>query len=268
MNVPESDPSAHLDDATKEFYLRSLDLLEAAGVRYVVAGAYALAYHAKIVRHTKDLDVFIKRSDVDRALQAFESAGLRTERTHPHWLAKAFDRTDPTAFIDMIFRSANGLCDVDDDWLGRAVDGHVLGRPAPLCPAEEMIWSKSFVMARERFDGADIYHVIRAKGKEIDWGHLLARFAGHEYLLLGHLSFYRFVYPSKPENIPDAVLDRLFEAARRSPKAGEKVARGTLVSWDQYNPDLRDWDYKDARVQPHGKLTQDEVDIWTRAPKG
>lgn len=272
MNPPSAkpgldDPAGHLDPDTQRFYLEALDLIEGADVPYVVAGAYALAFHAGIVRHTKDLDVFLKLSDLPRATAAFERAGFRVERTHPHWLAKVYAKHDPTAFVDLIFRSGNGLCEVDDNWLSRAIAGRVLARPAPLCPAEEMIWSKAYVAARERFDGADINHVIRAKGKELDWDHLVKRFAGHEYLLLGHLMFYRFVYPSKPENVPDEVLCRLFERARSAPKQGEKVTRGTLLSWDQYAPDLAQWGYADARVEPCGELTQAEVDHWTKSPK-
>jgi hypothetical protein len=81
------EPAAGLDRQTKDFYLRALDILDHAKVPFVVAGAYALAYHAKIIRHTKDLDVFIKRDDVERALAAFNRAAYRTDRTHPHWLA-------------------------------------------------------------------------------------------------------------------------------------------------------------------------------------
>jgi hypothetical protein len=261
------EPASNLDQPTKDFYLQALDLLEHADIQYVVAGAYALAFHAGIVRHTKDLDVFIRRCDLPRAIDAFGRAGFRAERTHPHWLAKVFARHDPTAFIDMIFRSANGLCDVDDNWLSRAIAGRVLGRPAPLCPAEEMIWSKSFVMARERYDGADINHILRAKGRDLDWDHLLNRFKGHEYLLLSHLMAYRFVYPSKPENVPDDVLARLLERARAAPKASERVTRGTLVSWDQYLPDLQQWHYQDARLRPRGTLTQEEIDHWNNSPK-
>ena len=34
--------------------------------------------------------------------------------------------------------------------------------PGPLIPAEEMIWSKAFIMERERYDGADVAHILRA----------------------------------------------------------------------------------------------------------
>src|SRR3954453_15574424 len=123
-----------LDDVTRSFYLRAMQLLEDAGVDYMVGGAYSLAHHAGIVRHTKDLALFVRREDRLRALEVLEKqGGYRTEMVFPHWLGKAFD-TD--AFVDIIFGSGNGLCPVDDEWFAHAVDGTALGRPARLCPAE------------------------------------------------------------------------------------------------------------------------------------
>jgi len=267
--------AAQLDAPTREFYLRVLDVVEDAGVRYVVAGAYALAYHAGIVRHTKDMDLFVRRQDVPVALDALEkNLRTRSDWAHPHWLAKAWaDEADHTdgAFVDFIFRSANGLCAVDDDWLDHACPGDVLGRYAPLCPAEEMIWSKSWVQARERFDGADINHLIQARAAEMDWRRLVDRFAsgnnGGERVLLGHLLNFGFVYPAERDKVPAWVLEELFDTVRNEPPTREKICRGTMLSWDQYLPDVTERGYADARLQPLGNLTQAEIDGWTAAPK-
>ena len=35
--------------------------------------------------------------------------------------------------------------------------------------AEETLWSKAFVMERERYDGADVAHLILAHGERLDW---------------------------------------------------------------------------------------------------
>ena len=268
-------PAAILDAATRDFYLHSLDAVEAAGVRFVVAGAYALAYHAGIIRHTKDLDLFVRRQDVPVALQALErELGAQPVWAHPHWLAKSYaaesDGTDG-AFIDFIFRSANGMCEVDDPWLDAACRGDVLGRPTPLCPAEEMIWSKSWVQARERFDGADIVHLIQARGPQMDWRRLIDRFAagknGGERILLGHLLAFGFIYPAEKDKVPAWVIDTLIDGVRSEPPTTHKVCRGTMLSWDQYLPDVSERGYADARVQPHGALTRAEVARWTAAAK-
>ena len=102
------------DDTTAaECYRTALRALAAAGVEFLVGGAYALARYAGIVRHTKDLDLFLRPCDRDAALAALAAAGFRTEVTYPHWLAKAF-RAD--YFIDLIYNSGNGAAPIDDGW--------------------------------------------------------------------------------------------------------------------------------------------------------
>ena len=65
-------------------------------------------------------------------------------------------------------------------------------------PIEEMIWSKAFLMERERFDGADVLHLVRARQKEINWPRLLSRFGEHWRVLLSHLVLFPYVYPNDP----------------------------------------------------------------------
>ena len=64
-----------LNPQTRAFYVRTLAVLNEAGVPYLVGGAYALAKHAGIERHTKDLDIFVRRRDRDAILRALDMAG-------------------------------------------------------------------------------------------------------------------------------------------------------------------------------------------------
>ena len=153
---------AHVEQegaAARRRYRRALMALTRSGLPFLVGGAYALEHYTTIARWTKDLDIFVRPGDVDGCLDALTSAGFETEIAFPHWLAKAYAGRD---FIDLIFSSGNGVAEVDDEWMAHATPGLVLGLPVPLCPAEEMIWSKAFVAERERYDGADIAHLIRA----------------------------------------------------------------------------------------------------------
>ncbi len=92
---------------------------------------------------------------------------------HPHWLGKVYGIE---AFIDVIFRSGNGVAEVDDGWFENAVPEQVFGMDVGLCPVEEILWSKGFVMERERFDGADMVHLLCARAEMLDWPRLLDRF--------------------------------------------------------------------------------------------
>jgi hypothetical protein len=258
-----------LTPATLEFYLRSMDLMDRSGLPYLLGGAYALRHYAGIERHTKDLDLFVRPRDFPSVLALFEKAGYRTETTHPHWLGKAYEPGCGEDFIDLIFGAGNGIAVVDDEWFEFAVDGEALGRPARLMPAEEMIWSKSFIQERERYDGADIAHLLRGRADHLDWDRLLRRFDGHEPVLLAHLLLFGYVYPADRARVPDRVIETLFERARTAPApaADEKLCRGTFLSWQQYLVDVREWGYRDARLQPHGPLAAEQVERWTAAPK-
>jgi hypothetical protein len=253
-----------LDDVTREFYLRAMQLLDDAGVPYMVGGAYSLSHHAGIVRHTKDLDLFVRRDDRHRALAILErQGGYRTEMVFPHWLGKAFDND---AFVDIIFGSGNGLTAVDDEWVAHAVDGVALGRKAKLCPAEEIIWSKAFIQERERFDGADIAHLVQARGEKLDWTRLRRRFKGHERVLLAHLLMFGYIYPAERDKVPSWVVTELTDAVRAErPSDEKKLCRGTFLSRQQYLPDIRKRGYRDARLAPTGKMNPDEVAHWTAA---
>ncbi|MFO0892276.1 MAG: nucleotidyltransferase [Isosphaeraceae bacterium] len=152
-----------LSPETREFYIRTLAVLNEAGIPFLVGGAYALAVHTGIERHTKDLDIFIRRSDRDPILEALAAAGYRTELSFPHWLAKAHGEH---GFVDLIYGSGNGVAEVDEEWFAHATNGELLGVGVKLCPAEEMIWSKAYIQERERFDGADVSHLVCPKDQE------------------------------------------------------------------------------------------------------
>src|SRR5437868_8394827 len=98
---------------TADFYRSALQALTDAGVPFLVGGAFAHACFTGIRRCTKDLDLFIRRADYERAAALLQAQGWRTEMTYPHWLAKVWCGED---FIDLIFNSGNGVTPVDDRW--------------------------------------------------------------------------------------------------------------------------------------------------------
>src|SRR3954469_23926640 len=155
-----------LDAVTRDFYLRSMARLDESEIPYLIGGAYSLKHHAGIERHTKDLDIFVRPSDAQSVLDLFSKSGHAAEMTFPHWLGKVYSPKagsmpdeNVDAFIDVIFGSGNGLCKVDEEWFAHAVEGEALGRPARLCPAEEIIWTKCFIQERTRYDFADVAHL-------------------------------------------------------------------------------------------------------------
>ncbi len=225
----------------------AIQRLTEVGIPFLVGGAYAYGAYAGIYRDTKDLDLFLKKSDALRALDILSADGWRTERTFEVWLYKAFKGE---WFVDLIFSSGNGIADVDEEWFEHAKTGTVFGHRVALTPPEEMIWSKAFVLERERFDGADVAHIFRCCAKTMDWERLLRRFERYWEVLLAHLMFFQFAYPSERNAIPPDVLSQLLDRARQSMGEGDwkgRICRGDLLSSVNYQVDIRDWGYSSGR---------------------
>jgi hypothetical protein len=254
-----------LDERTRTFYRQAMTTMQDARIPFLVGGAYAMERYTQIERHTKDFDVFVRPVDAPRVLDLFAAAGFSTEMTHPHWLGKVYC---DDAFVDVIFRSGNAVARVDEEWFEHAVDDEVMGIAVGLCPPEEILWSKGFVMERERFDGADVAHLLRACAERLDWPRLLRRYGAHWRALLVHLVLFGFVYPAERGRIPRWVmgdlLGRLHDELASDP-AAERVCQGTLLSRSQYLIDLQRWGYQDARIEPRGGMTREEIDLWTQA---
>ena len=49
------------------------------------------------------------------------------------------------------------------------------------------------------------------------------------------------------------------------PNFQNDVCYGTLLSREQYLHDVGHWKYRDAREQPEGPMTREQLDIWTAA---
>ncbi|HEY9658991.1 MAG TPA: hypothetical protein V6C65_11100, partial [Allocoleopsis sp.] len=199
---------------------------------------------------------------VQPILDVFAQAGYQTEIAVSHWLAKAYCGDN---FVDIISNSAHGCLPVTHAWFEHAVEDEVFGIPVKVCAPEDMIWSKAYVMARDRFDGADIAHLILACGDRMDWSRLIANFADHWRVLFSHLILFGFIYPGERSRIPTWVTHQLtqkLEQENHQPDISEKLCQGTLLAPLQYITDVEQWKYQDARLKPAGNLTKANVHEW------
>ncbi len=249
---------------TKAFYVAVLKHLVESRIPFLVGGGCAMRRHTGFERPDRDLDLLVYPSDAERVLRLFAGLGYRTKLTFPHWLGKIYKGR---SYVDVIFSSGNGVATVDDLWFEHAVEDTVLGQPARVCPAEELIWSKAYVMERERFDGADVSHLLLARGPDLDWPRLLDRFRSHRLVLLSHLVLFLFIYPPEGDRVPPWVWEELLaglEAERRDSSDAGRICRGTLLSREQYLEALARG-YRDPRLPPEGTMTRKEVASWTDA---
>jgi hypothetical protein len=259
MGLPAIDDSSAVSAASA--YAAALLGLSRSQVPFLVEGTYAFAHYTGIARPTKDLDLFVLREDRDRLLEALEGLGWTTQVAFPHWLAKARRGAQS---IDVIHGAGNGIAMVDGEWFAHARPGPVLGVATRLTPPEEMIWSKSFVMEKYRFDGADVAHLLLRQGSILDWTRVVRRFGRHWRVLYAHLVLFEFIYPGHkvvPPSLLQALSRRLVEEGdSRRPEA---VCQGVLLSRKQYRVDTERWGLRDARLDPDVAMTPEDIVDWT-----
>jgi len=187
-------------------YAEGLRALVEAKAPFLVGGGFALYSYLGRWRTTKDVDIFIQPDDLHSVLHILMRAGFVCEITDAAWLAKA---RKADACIDIIFCSYNGLFPVDKGWFDNARRALVLGIPVKIVGPEEIIASKSFVAARDRFDGADISWLLRATAQKVDWERIERLMRDHWQVLLWQLLHFLYVFPSERGLLPTALMGRL-----------------------------------------------------------
>lgn len=237
------------DEDAIAFYQEALDHLKDSGIEFMLGGAFAIFHYSGIYRDTKDIDVYCKSSDCPRIMKYFSDRGYETQFTDARWLAKIFKGE---YFIDLIFDTVNNICKVDDTWFERSVSASFFDRDLKLLGPEDLIWSKIYVQNRERYDGADINHLLIQYGINLDWKHLLYRLDQHWQLLLAQIVIFQFVYPADYQQIvPRWLYDELLRRAAEQfdlPSPEVKVCRGPMIDQTQYSVDIKDWNYKSYTI--------------------
>jgi hypothetical protein len=224
----------------RALFCEVLQHLNRARIPYVVSGAFALQQHTGIWRNTQDLDLFLPMEVVPEALRHLQEQGFETEVRDPVWLAKAHR---DGFYVDLITGMSNAIITVDQSWIDRGSDAVVLGVPTRVLAAEELIASKLFVNFRERFDGADVIHIIYGTQGKIDWTRLLDLIGEHWELLLWELVLFRYVYPAQQDYVPRNVWDSLLARLREGLNSPVKDApfRGSLIDEKMFAIDVQEW---------------------------
>lgn len=205
-----------------------------------VSGAFALRQHTGICRFTKDLDLFMTAFTSRQVLSYLAQDGFACEVRDPVWLAKVHKGE---FFVDLITGMSNGVIVVEDSWIERASPAVVHGVETRVLAAEELVASKIFVAKRERFDGADIAHIIYGTYPKFDWDRELQLVGDHWEMLLWSLVLFRYVYPAQTHYVPARIwkllLERIQNAiAKPDPKAD---FRGSLVDENMFAIDINEW---------------------------
>jgi hypothetical protein len=108
---------------------------------------------------------------------------------------------------------------------------------------EELVASKLFVAKRERFDGADIAHVIYGTYKAFDWKRELELVGENWEILFWSLVLFRYVYPAQTHYVPAEVWQELLGKFQKAVATRDSKARfrGSLVDENMFAIDLNEW---------------------------
>lgn len=241
---PAASPSPPSPEA-EAFYAESLRALAATGIPFLVGGSYALSAYTGLRRRTKDLDISCKPDDYRRLLDHFAASGHAIEVEDACWIGKV---RRGHAFFDVIFASEGGVRPVDASWFADARRAEVYGTEVLLIAPTELLWQKTFIQLRHRFDGPDVMHLILRASDMIDWPRLLSRMDGEWEVLLAHLVTFRWVYPGEGDAVPRWVMEELAGRLGRDVAAppaapGARLCRGPMLSCFDYAQDVGEWGF-------------------------
>jgi len=164
------------------------------------------------------------------------------------WLSKAHR---DNFFVDLITGMSNGIVTVNDSWIEGSARAKITGVQTRVLAAEELIASKMFVLFRERYDGADIAHVIHGTRGRLDWDRLLHLAGEHWELLFYAMLLFKYAYPSKTDFIPREVWNMMIERTRQAIEHPDPKAefRGSLLDERMFAIDVQEWGMKDMLGQ-------------------
>ncbi|HTU44159.1 MAG TPA: nucleotidyltransferase family protein [Bryobacteraceae bacterium] len=171
-------------------------------VPFAVGGGLAAMTYAGQWRNTKDIDLYVLPRDRDQMIAIVASLGLAD-----YYEKQAYDRQwiyrshkDDT-IVDIMWAMANHRAQVDEAWLnGPEVQaGDECFR---LLAAEEELWSKLYLMQRDRCDWPDAVNLLYGVGPQLDWRHLISRVAEDRALLAGLLSLFSWLHPERARELP------------------------------------------------------------------
>lgn len=184
--------------------------LKVADVPFALTGGSAV-YALGGVPSEHDVDVVVRKQDVERAVSTLVEAGLQPVETPLDWLCKVGD--DDT-IVDLIFRSMNRP--VDDETLAEADDVKVGPIEVPVLPATTVIIDKLLVFGEHFCDYTWVLPAARALREQIDWDRVRSETAHSPFAEAFLLLADRLGLSVPPKKRPVGVASPVSERERAS----------------------------------------------------
>jgi hypothetical protein len=213
-----------LPDDQRSVYRSVVEQVIAQRIPFALGGGMAVGVYTGTPRKSKDLDLYVVPSDRERLIGILTGCGLEDYHSRlPYDRGWIYRGNQGEVIVDAIWSMANRRANVDNGWLTRGPVTHVFGHEVRLVPPEELMWSKLYVLQRDRCDWPDILNLLYAIGSDLDWDHLVRRVAEDTPLLRGVLSVFSWMCPEQAASIPQPAWKALELTA---PKPDLKPACG------------------------------------------
>lgn len=194
----------------QDVYILALECLQKNNVPFMLGGAFAVWYYTGKWRNTHDIDVFTTPENMAAAVDALTDAGFtdigEQAAGDREWIYHAIKGD---IIVDVIWRFANRLTSVTDEWIERGPEGEMLGLQVKFVPIEELVWAKIFVMNRHRCDWPDVIGILRTNCPTFDWNKLLDLLGEHWLLFAGLVDVLDWEYPADSHCVPDYIRREL-----------------------------------------------------------
>lgn len=191
-------------------YREVLSRAQQLGIPFGLGGGFAYSYYVKRWRDTKDIDLYILPETRDTMVDVLGQAGF-----YDYYVKLAYDRRwiyrgyRDGLITDLIWAMANQRTQVDLEWLTRGPRIQIRDITLNVIPVEELIWSKLYVLQRDRSDWPDVLAILYVQGEHLDWDRLLGRLDDDARLLGGVLNVLAWMCPDQTARMPAWVLDRV-----------------------------------------------------------
>ena len=162
-------PEASFDELIEAMKVGAGVLLEQE-IPFVLGGGLA-AWARGGPKSEHDVDFLLLPDDAERALEAFERAGLRTERPPEGWLYKAWHENG--TLIDLIFSPAGGP--ITTARIESAPRIEVAALRVRVQPLEELFSTKLLALTEQEPDFGDLLELARALREQVHWDEVRAR---------------------------------------------------------------------------------------------
>jgi predicted nucleotidyltransferase len=154
---------------------RSAAALRDAEVPFALGGG--LACWARGGPETEhDIDYMVRPEDAEKAIDALQKAGFKTEKPPENWLFKAYDGD---VLIDLIFNPQGGP--VNDGVLERAEELEVQAVRMPVMTLEDVMVTKLLALREHEVDYDSVLEVARSLREQIDWDDVRERTSDSPY---------------------------------------------------------------------------------------